>query len=120
MTNPAVWYDAVQGDIWLVGARGRLDHTLVPELEAALERLLAAGRVQLAIDLSQVDYVNSGCLRVLVGAWRNARRQGGDLCLCGLTRRVQDIVETMGLHRMFQLYAMPAEAVSSLAKSLGE
>ncbi len=118
MTGPVVWDHGMEGDVWLVGTRGRLDHWLVPQLEATLARLVADGRVRLVVDLSHVDYVNSGGLRVLVGTWRAVQRQGGDLCLCGLRRRVQDILETMGFHRIFRFYDEPAEAAIALAASL--
>jgi anti-sigma B factor antagonist len=120
VTDLAVWHHPLQGDIWLVGARGRLDHGLVPQLEATINQLLADGRTHLIVDLSQANYVNSGGLRVLVAAWRTLRRQGGDLTLCGLNRRVGEIFETMGFHRIFRIYPTPADAASAMVESVDE
>lgn len=120
MTDPAVWCHPLQGDIWLVGARGRLDHALVPRLEATMDQLLAAGRIRLVVDLSQTNYVNSGGLRVLVATWRTVRKQGGDLNLCGLNRRVQEIFEIMGFQKIFRIYRTSAEAATAMAESLDE
>jgi anti-sigma B factor antagonist len=120
VTDPAVWYHPLQGDIWLVGSRGRLDHGLVPRLEATIDQLLAAGHIHLVVDLSQITYVNSGGIRVLVATWRTVRRQGGDLYLCGLTRRVQEIFETMGFDKIFHIYPTPADAASAMVECLDE
>ena len=120
MTDLAVWHHLLQDDIWLVGARGRLDHGLVPQLEATMNQLLAEGRTRLVVDLSQANYVNSGGLRVLIATWRTVRKQGGDLLLCGLNQRVQEIFDTMGFEKIFRIYPTPADAASAMGESVDD
>jgi anti-sigma B factor antagonist len=92
-------------DLWLVGVRGRLDHTLTPTLEQKLNNLLAEGHYQLIVDLTEVEYINSGGLRCLVSAWRSARLQQGNVRLCGLNNRLSEIFGIAGFDKVFQIYA---------------
>lgn len=90
--------------IWLVGARGRLDQTLTPQLEQNLLDLLDEGHSRLLIDLTEVVYINSGGLRCLVSAWRRARQQEGGLSLCGLNPRLSEIFDMVGFDKVFDIY----------------
>ncbi len=83
---------------------GRLDQTQTPQLEETLNNLLTAGHYDLLVDLTAVTYINSGGLRCLVSAWRKARQQGGDLVLCGLNDRLQEIFGMVGFDKVFSIY----------------
>lgn len=90
-------------DTWLVHASGRLDQSLNSELEKTLNELLAEGHYQLLVDLSQATYINSGGLRCLVSAWREARQHGGDVLLCGLNARLKEIFSLVGFDKVFRI-----------------
>ena len=100
----SIWQQAIGEDIWLVGVNGRLDQMLNPELEQTLADLLDENRCQLVVDLSQANYINSGGLRTLVTGWRKARQQDGNLVLCGLNGRLQEIFGMVGFDQLFQIY----------------
>ncbi len=117
MTPSTIWRHAVHDRIWLVGARGRLDHTSVPHLEEVLGQLLAQGSKYIVVDLSEAYYVNSGGLRVLVSTWRTLRQQGGEIHLVGLSSRVQEIFEMVRFHEIFRTFASPDDAVSAIVDS---
>ncbi len=91
-------------DIWVVSSKGRLDQSLNPRLEQQLTKLLDDGHQRFIIDLSEVTYINSGGLRCLVTVWRKAREQGGDMVLCGLNNRLEEIFSLVGFDRVFHIY----------------
>ena len=103
--------------IWLVGVSGRLDQNLTPQLESALQSLLSGGYYQLIVDLAGVTYINSGGLRCLVSAWRQARQRGGNLALCGLSQRISDVFAIVGFNKVFQIYPSAGEAQLALQSS---
>jgi anti-sigma B factor antagonist len=117
VTTPTVWQRPLRDDVWLVGARGRLDHTSVPHLESTLNQLLTTGQVRFVVDLSQVDYINSGGLRTLISTWRTVRQQGGDVHLCGLNQRLNEILEMVGFLKIFQTHRTPADAIAAMTVS---
>ncbi len=101
----SVSYQQLDDNIWVVNTRGRLDQSLNPQLELSLGELLDNGHQRFIIDLREATYINSGGLRCLVTAWRRAREQGGDLVLCGLNSRLEEIFSLVGFDRVFQIYA---------------
>jgi anti-anti-sigma factor len=92
------------GNLHHIRVSGRLDQSQTPQLEANLTHLLDAGHHFLVTDLTQANYINSGGLRCLVSAWRKAREQKGDLVLCGLNERLQEIFGMVGFDQVFQIY----------------
>jgi anti-sigma B factor antagonist len=99
-----IWQEAVSDEIRLVGVSGRLDQKLTPTLEAELLGLLDEGYYRLIVNLHEVNYINSGGLRCLVTAWRQAHQHGGDLTLCGLNERVAKVFSMVGFDKVFQIY----------------
>jgi anti-anti-sigma factor len=65
--------------------------------------LLDEGHYHLIVDLSEATYINSGGLRCLVSAWRQAREQDGNLVICGLNKRLHQIFSMVGVDKVFQI-----------------
>ncbi|MBX7250676.1 MAG: STAS domain-containing protein [Candidatus Promineofilum sp.] len=100
----SVWQEKLpQSNTWLVGISGRLDQSLTPKLEEALNELLDNGHVSLVVDLTHATYINSGGLRCLVSAWRRAKASEGALTLCGLNSRLQEIFAMVGFDKVFTI-----------------
>lgn len=100
----SIWSQELDNDLWLVGISDRLDQNQTPDLEAALNELLQNGHHRIIVDLSEVNYINSGGLRCLVTAWRKARKQGGNVILTGLRARVHDVFTMVGFDKVFDVY----------------
>lgn len=98
---------------WIVAVSGRLEQTQTPQLEATLQELLQKGHRQLIVDMHETSYINSGGLRCLVTAWRKAREQDGDLLLCCLTPRVNEVVVMVGFDKVFRVFDTLEEAQQS-------
>lgn len=102
---------------WLVGVRGRLDQQLNPQLESTLNQLLDAGHARIIVNLADATYINSGGLRVLVSAWRRARQQQGNVLLCGLNNRLQEIFSMVGFDKVFKIYPSQGDAEQAAAQT---
>ncbi|MCA9954034.1 MAG: STAS domain-containing protein [Ardenticatenaceae bacterium] len=117
MSSMNIWQEPLGDDIWLVAINGRLDQTLTPTLEQQLTTLLDDGKIWLVVDLSQTEYINSGGLRTLVTGWRKAKQQEGNLVLCGLNGRLQEIFHMVGFDQLFQIYSNQQAAKEALVSS---
>lgn len=115
--NMNIWHEKISDGVRLVGINGRLDQNLTPALEAELLKLLDQGNHHLIVDLHAVNYINSGGLRCLVTAWRQAHQKGGDLKLCGLNERVAKIFAMVGFDKVFQIYEDCADARQAVQES---
>lgn len=67
----------------------------------------------LVLDLSLVQYVDSGGLGALVGVLTSTRAAGGELKLAGVNERVSRVLKTTHLHKVFHTYATTEEAVNA-------
>lgn len=117
MSSMNIWQEPLGDDIWLVAINGRLDQTLNPTLEQQLTTLLDEGKIWLVVDLSETDYINSGGLRTLVTGWRKAKQQDGNLVLCGLNGRLQEIFHMVGFDQLFQIYSSRQAAKEALVSA---
>ncbi|MCA9928318.1 MAG: STAS domain-containing protein [Anaerolineales bacterium] len=88
----------------LIYVQGRLDQSQNHILEEQLNQLLQSGYNRLIVDLAETSYINSGGLRCLVSAWRQARQLEGNLVLCGLSARLQEIFSMVGFDKVFTIY----------------
>jgi anti-sigma B factor antagonist len=92
---------------------GRIDSTNATELGDALNTAIDAGRTQIVVDLSNVEYMSSAGLRELVTALKKVKKGTGDLRLASPSERVQDVLDLAGLDTIFEIYDNQVEAVGS-------
>jgi anti-sigma B factor antagonist len=92
---------------------GRIDSTNAVELGDALTIAIDAGRSQIVLDLSNVEYMSSAGLRELVTALKKVKKGTGDLRLASPSDRVREVLELAGLDSIFEIYASQVEAVGS-------
>jgi anti-sigma B factor antagonist len=91
-------------EIAYIAPQGRLDAAGARPLEAELARHIAAGQVLLLIDLEKTRYISSDGLRALLAAQKQAKKLGGALKLCCLSRRLVEIFEMSGFDRVFEIF----------------
>ena len=62
-----------------ISVNGRLDALSAPDLRQRLSSIESEGIVQILVDLSAVDFVDSAGLAALISGMKAARLAGGDL-----------------------------------------
>ncbi|MGD0463651.1 MAG: STAS domain-containing protein [Tepidisphaeraceae bacterium] len=101
------------GDAVIAEARGEIDLHNSPELRAALLGIFAKSvPKRLILNLSQVPYMDSSALAVLVEALQKLRPSGGRLMLVGLQPRVRGLLEIARLDTIFVLAANEQQALA--------
>lgn len=73
---------------------GRIDTTTAPQLETELKADLD-GVTQLRLDFSEVEYISSAGLRVLLSAQKSMSRQG-TMVLSHVSEAVMEVFEVTG------------------------
>jgi anti-anti-sigma factor len=98
----------------VVHARGEIDIATSPKLFDAL--LVAVDHSpQVVVDMSEVTFVDSTGLNVLVSGLHLARGKQGDLALVGPEGIVRNALHVTGLHRLFVIRDSVGEAGSAIA-----
>jgi anti-sigma B factor antagonist len=81
----------------IVRLDGEVDVASAPRLRERLLDLVAANRHHVAADLTDVTFLDSVGLGVLIGGLKRARSNGGDLVLVGPSGGVARVLELTGL-----------------------
>lgn len=91
-------------DILLLSLTGRLlgEHQTLSLLEE-LEEHIALGYVHMAIDLQDLDYINSNGLNFLLTLLTKARKKDGEVVLCSLSEKIQQILISTKLKAFFSV-----------------
>jgi len=100
------------GDALLASVRGEIDLHNSPELRTALLDLLTrVNPKRLILNLSQVPYMDSSAIAVLVEMLQKLRRAGGKIFLTNLQPRVKGLLEIARLDSIFVLVATDEDAL---------
>jgi anti-sigma B factor antagonist len=103
-----------EGGIGLIEVSGSLvggDETV--ELRQAIAGFVERQYAKLLIDLSNVTYLNSTAIGVLVSGQTTFTRNGWQVKLCGLNKNIQNIFVITKLTLVFDVHDSRAEAVKS-------
>lgn len=82
----------LNGESLEVALTGRLDTTTAPELEAALE---LDGIKDLALDFSNLEYISSAGLRVILAAQKKMSSQG-NMVVRNVNGTIREVFEITG------------------------
>lgn len=89
-----------KGRIYVVKVCGDVDVCTAPMLDDCLQRLVAEGNVEIAVDLENCSYFDSEGIKVLVKALRAACGRGR-INICGARGTVSRVLEISGLEAVF-------------------
>ena len=104
------------GSASVVSLPERVDSVTSPEVQAALEPVIAANPCQLICECAATKYISSAGLRVLLLAAKNLKRAGGHFGLvCSKTNYVYEIFELAGITHVIPVFETVDEAMARLA-----
>lgn len=83
---------------------GRFDAHQVPKVQKEIDAALANGATTVIMELSEVNFVDSSALAVMVRTMKHCRERGGELILCGLRQPVRIIFELTRMDKAFRIF----------------
>ena len=103
----------ISGDVIILHCAGRL--VFGDETAAFSERIknILRGTRQIVVNLSGIEYIDSGGLGTLVGMLASTRNRHGEIKLVRPTKRVVDLLRRTRLHTVFSSYESDDEAVAA-------
>jgi anti-anti-sigma factor len=105
-----------------VGTVNVVDLTLPPTLdieefdrlnESILELIRGEPEGQWVLDLSQLSYMGSAALGLLVNLRQQIKQSGGRLVLCGLSPQLLQIFKTCCMEKLFRIVKSRKDAVAA-------
>jgi anti-sigma B factor antagonist len=96
--------------------KGRLDLTSSSELKEKVKESLDQGKLNILLNLTQVDFINSSGLGTLVSTLKEVRTAQGRIALCCLAPYVQEIFEITQLSHIFDIFTGESDAQAALSQ----
>jgi anti-anti-sigma factor len=100
------------GSVTVVSIDGHLDTNTAPEAQAHLDSLQDDGAQKILIDFSDLDYISSAGLRVLLATAKRLGGAGGALRICGLNETVGEVFEISGFSVILDVFDGEVDALS--------
>jgi anti-sigma B factor antagonist len=92
---------------------------IIDKLQAAefvenCNTLAASGKTHFILELSELRYMNSSGLNVLVNVLTKARNSGGEVVVCNLSKKVKDLLVITKLDTIFHILPTVEDAIKKL------
>lgn len=94
--------------------RGKIHTQNSEELLKKLDSLIDQGERHLLLDFSDVDYINSSGLRVLMTVAKQLNDLGGKMVLAAVTELIQQVLRISGCAAVIGIYPSREEAFIAL------
>lgn len=101
------------GPVPVVHVSGDVDVTAAPALREAIDAVVAEGHRRLVLDLTEVTFIDSTGLGVVVGRLKGLRREGGSLVVAAAHERVLRVLAITGLDTVLEVAADVPSAVAA-------
>ena len=85
-------------------------------LRDTIRDLVGKGQKKILLNLGDVTYIDSSGIGELVSAFTAVRREGGELKLLNLTKKVHDLLQITKLYTVFDIKDDEAAAIKAFAK----
>ena len=85
-------------------------------LRDAIRDLISKGQKKILLNLGDVTYIDSSGIGELVSAFTAVRREGGELKLLNLTKKVHDLLQITKLYTVFDIKDDEATAIQAFGK----
>ncbi len=92
-----------------------IDKNQALELIKKVDELLEFGKNKLIIDLTNLKYMNSSGLNVLIQLLTKARTRGGESVICNVSKKVNELLVITKLNTLFKVAETEEEARKLLA-----
>ena len=85
-------------------------------LRDTIRDLIGKGNKKILLNLGDVTYIDSSGIGELVSAFTAVRREGGELKLLNLTKKVHDLLQITKLYTVFDIKDDEAAAIKAFGK----
>jgi anti-sigma B factor antagonist len=103
-TRVEFYYHETDRDVLILAADGGLNAETAEQFVRQLERLIAGGVSKVIVDCSNLDYVSSYGVSILVRLHHNLARHGGDVKLANIKSNVVSLLSLLRIDGVLDIY----------------
>jgi anti-anti-sigma factor len=112
-----LYYSELDNNIRSIKLIGRLDIIGTGEIETKFTGYCAGNNVRVLVDLSEVDFLASIGIRLLMLTAKSIARRGGRMVLLNPISEVQNVLEVTGIPAIIPIYSALESAETVLLAS---
>ena len=105
-----------KNEITVLTLKGSLNALTAPEVKANIDALVAEKRLQVTVDLSGLDLIDSSGVGAIVSLFKRLRMIGGDVKIAALRGQPKEIFRILRLEKAFDIVATVADAEARFGK----
>lgn len=99
-------------DKLIVKLSGELDHHSAEEVRNKIDdRIESTGYSKVILDFSNVNFMDSSGIGVVIGRYKRISMKKGELCIANVQESVRRVFELSGMFKIIKLYKSVQEAV---------
>ena len=99
-----LYYDDVDSEVLVIKADGGLNARTAEGFVEDLEKLVDAGLRKIIVDCSELDYISSFGLGVLVRLHSRLARHGGNVKIASVKGMIVELMRLTKLNKLFEIY----------------
>ncbi len=100
-----------KGDVLILRLKGRLDALSSPLAEKKVFECINNGQTKLLLDFSNVSYLSSAGMRMLLSTTKRLKTLTGQLVVCSITPNVMDVLKMSGFDHVLEIARTEEEAL---------
>ncbi len=101
----------------LVAVKGELDHHIAEKIKGLVDdKMRSTNAVNIIFDFSELSFMDSSGLGVIMGRYKKARTLGGKVIVFGVNAGILRIMEMSGLSKIIKLAPNYEKAIRILDK----
>lgn len=109
-------YFTTQGRNLIVTIEGEVDYHTSVEIRERVDREYQRQRARnILFDFSNIHFMDSSGIGVLMGRYRNVMILGGNVALYGVGDQVDKVLSISGIYKIMKNYDSMDEAIANLA-----
>jgi anti-sigma B factor antagonist len=106
-----------EGDVMVLYLAGKImggpDHE---RFHSEIKSMIKEGYVDILLNMGKVNWINSTGLGVLVSAYHTLKKNGGQLKICEVSERIDNILNVTQLKLVFETYESCEEGLASFGQ----
>ena len=91
-----------------------IDREQAKDLSADVDKLIAEEKSKFVFDFSKLKYINSSGLGVIITLLSRARKNGGEIVICCVNKKVQELLLITKLNTVFAVTKNAERAILKL------
>jgi anti-anti-sigma factor len=99
-----------KGELTVLNLAGEIDVAAAPQLKNVFKSLIDAGKVNIIVDLKDVDFIDSSGLGIFVVGYKSAKAKGGKIKFSSAKPEVIKVIELTRLDKHFELFQNTEQA----------